>query len=307
MKKIPFQIILCSTLLIALRSVAQDQLVFPNGDVVTGKIIQQDEEQIKFKSDTLGDISVKPDQIVTIRLGSDSDTSAEPPQNNLNQWSGKVGVTLAIRESDRLDSATQSLLRDQFETYRLFGSLKRKWQISSLGWDWNYRYSQKNNDLNDEYLNITQQYRHDLSPKYFATSKTMYEQDYRRDIEHEYLQSAELGIKWWETKKLNLRSSVGGAYHQYERSDGKTEAGRLILDQSLRWQTIEALTLFGSWTHLGGVEEYHSVLSAGLENKMLYSLFLRMEYRMEHDTEAHYSNNENYTDRSLLTSLLYKF
>ena len=45
---------------------------------------------------------------------------------------------------------------------------------------------------------------------------------------------------------------------------------------------------------------------AGLENKLIRDLFLRLEYRLDRDTEVFY-NDRAYYDKALLTSLLYKF
>ena len=51
---------------------------------------------------------------------------------------------------------------------------------------------------------------------------------------------------------------------------------------------------------------YHFVFIAGLENKLIRDLFLRLEYRLDRDTEVFY-NDRGYYDKALLTSLLYKF
>ena len=144
----------------------------------------------------------------------------------------------------------------------------------------------------------------------------MYQQDYRREIEHEYLQTAEMGIKWVSLKNFNLSTSIGGGYHRYDRItyNHATNADevvtrnqpKFIFDESLRWQIISSLTLIQKYTHLGDLTDYHFVFTAGLENKLIRDVFLRLEYRLDRDTEVFY-DDRGYYDKALLTSVLYKF
>ena len=127
-------------------------------------------------------------------------------------------------------------------------------------------------------------------------------------MENEFLQTAEMGINWFKRPKFQFSTSAGAGYHTYERlqnvySDSNT---KFILDESIRWQMINSLTLFQKYTHLGNLEQYHFVFTSGLENKLIRDVFLRLEYRLDRDTEVNY-NDKGYYDKALLTSLLYKF
>ncbi len=86
----------------------------------------------------------------------------------------------------------------------------------------------------------------------------------------------------------------------------KTSEPKFIFDESLEWTLVNSLTLFQKYTHLGDLENYHFIFSSGLENKLIRDLFLRLEYRIDSDTETAYDDN-GYYDKALLTSLLYKF
>ena len=187
---------------------------------------------------------------------------------------------------------------------------------NKLRWEWTYRYTRDEIKTQDDYLNLTQQYSHDFSKNYFTTAKTMYQRDYRRQIENEFLQTAELGIKWFDADVFKFSTSAGGGYHAYNRNkqSGTTQADetmsieepKFIFDQSLRWQVTDPLTLIQKYTHLGNLTNYHFVFIAGLENKLIRDLFLRLEYRLDRDTEVFY-DDRGYYDKALLTSLLYKF
>lgn len=227
-----------------------------------------------------------------------------------DRWTGKTGISVAMRESTKSNNKGV-ISQEKYKTYNLYGNVDWKGEKDALRWDLIYRYSKNEVSKRDDFFNVTQKYSHDFQNNYFATTKTLYQRDYKRKIENEYLQTAEIGIKWFDTPKLKFYTSAGGGYHAYDRTSNaagyvSVSQGKFILDQSLRWQLINSLTLIQKYTHLGDLTDYHSVFSAGLENKLINDVFLRLEYRMDKDTEIYY-NDRGYDDKALLTSLLYKF
>jgi hypothetical protein len=198
----------------------------------------------------------------------------------------------------------------------VYGNVDWKSEQNKLRWDWTYRYTRDETRKQDDYLNLTQQYSHAFSKNYYATAKTMYQRDYRRQIENEYLQTAEIGINWFDASAFQFSTSAGGGYHAYDRTKQnwvtKTdetlsiEEPKFIFDQSMRWQVTDPLALIQKYTHLGNLTNYHFVFMAGLENKLIRDVFLRLEYRLDRDTEVFY-DDRGYYDKALLTSLLYKF
>jgi hypothetical protein len=321
---------------------AQDTILLNNGDTLTGTILEQNADGVYFDSRTFGPVSLKAIDIREIRFGSDESgglaappeaAAVEPvkpaildpsrfvgplpasPKAKNGQWAGQAGVSIAMRESTQSD-VNGVTGTEKYETYRVYGNLDWQGKQNKLRWDWTYRYTKDENQKRDDYLNILQQYSHDFSRNYYATAKTMYQQDYRRQIEHEYLQTAEIGIKWFDADEFKFSTSAGGGYHAYDRNkengttlDDKTlriNEPKFIFDQSLHWQVTDPLTLIQKYTHLGNLTNYHFVFIAGLENKLIRDLFLRLEYRLDRDTEVFY-NDRAYYDKALLTSLLYKF
>jgi hypothetical protein len=318
---------------------ASDVIVFKNGDILTGKILKQDAERVYFKSSSFSSVSLDVDDIAEIRfkageLGevavpTEVIASQKPSQpapkvaekkpaavkpakiaKKKSPWSGQAGMSVALRESNTLRRSGNSLVEknEEFESYRVYGNVNWKGDRNNLKWNWTYRYSKTDIRKNDDYLNVTQNYKHDFTDNFFARAKTMYQQDFRRGIDNEYLQTAEIGINWLDSKKLKFNTSVGGGYHEYDRTQEKySEAkGKFILDESLRWTIVNSLTLFQKYTHLGNLKDYHFVFNSGLENKLIQDVFLRLEYRIDRDTEVNY-NDKSYYDKALLTSVLYKF
>ena len=303
---------------------ANETILFKNGDILTGKVIQQDDQKVSFQSATLGTIELKKSTIKEIKaeekLAKQSEpkpiVASEKPKatpKKKKQWSGQSGLSIAMRQSDttRLSNGTVVEKKDSYETYRIYGHINWKGKKNNLNWKWTYRYSEDETRKRDDFLNLTQKYNHTFQNKsYYAEAKTIYQRDYNRQIENEYLQTAEIGKKWFNRPKFSLSTSVGGGYHQYDRTYSDeticTKEPKLVLDQSIRWKMINSLTLFQKYTHLGDFENYHFIFTAGLENKLIQNLFLRMEYRLDRDTEIAY-DDKGYNDKALLTSLLYKF
>ncbi|MEN8254664.1 MAG: DUF481 domain-containing protein, partial [Verrucomicrobiota bacterium] len=345
-------------------ALAQDSIVFKNGDVLTGTILKQDAEHVQFETGSFGAVNLKTSDIAEIRPGTlepgevavpaeavapepapeaavslsqlysdlfskepvpqaaatpelapapqaTPPTPAPPvaPPKAPNKWTGQAGLAIAMREKTYSNSSGVYNEED-FETYRLYGHINWKGEKNNLNWNWNYRYSEDETRKRDDYLNITQKFNHHFKGGYYAEAKTVYQRDYNRRIDSEYLQTAEIGKKWLQKPRFKFSTSIGGAYHQYERSltgeTVRTSEPKLIFDESIEWTLVNSLKLFQKYTHLGGMEKYHLVFTSGLENKLVRDVFLRLEYRLDRDTETTY-DDRGYYDKALLTSLLYKF
>jgi len=332
---------------------AQDTIVFKNGDTLTGTILKQDRLHVHFKSPAFGSVSLNTRDIQEIRIKSPETgelavpveappaqaapaavpkakpaktaapvpaapqvarkTPAPKPKKKKKRWTGQAGMEVAMREKNttRLSNGTIIGRTESYETYRVYGHLNWKGDRNNLRWNWTYRYSQDETRTRDDYFNVTQKYNHSFSKGfYYAEAKTVYQRDYNRQIENEYLQTAEIGRKWFDRPKFSFSTSLGGGYHQFDRiiagAEVTTQEPKFIIDQAIRWQMINSLTLFQKYTHLGDLEQYHFIFTAGLENKLIRDVFLRLEYRLDRDTEVSY-DDKGYYDKALRTSLLYKF
>ncbi len=344
MKRIFFHLLIAAFAATAV--FAQDTIVFKNGDVLTGTILKQDRLHVHFKSPAFGAVSLNTADISEIRIAiPETGTIAIPqdpapvqpapvatpksaapqlakkkatapppaPKPKKRKWTGRAGLEVAMREKNttRLSNGNVIGKTESYETYRVYGNLKWKGKRNSLDWNCTYRYSQDETRTRDDYFNVTQKYKHNFEKGiYYAEAKTVYQSDYNRQINSEYLQTAEIGRKWFDQPRLSFSTSFGGGYHQFDRTvsgaETRTKEPKLIVDQSIRWKMINSLTLFQKYTHLGDLETYHFVFTAGLENKLIQNVFLRLEYRLDRDTEVSY-DDKGYYDKALRTSLLYKF
>jgi opacity protein-like surface antigen len=329
MKRFPFYLILA--LIATTTAYAEDTIVFKNGDVLTGQVISRDDNSIRFSSDSLGELNLDTSTVSEIispptestdaaaQSATTSPTDESAPSivqaesieaaEEKSQWSGQAGLAIAMREKTDL-IASGVAIEDSFETYRVYGNVDWAGERNSLRWNWTYRYAEDETRKRDDFLNLTQRYNRNFHNGFYTEAKTVYQKDYNRNIDNEFLQTAEIGRKWFQQSRIRVSTSAGGGYHAYERT-GPGEGARIdepkfIFDESLEWDMVNTLTLFQKYTHLGNLDEYHFLFSFGLENKLIKELFLRLEYRIDRDTDIAYDGN-GFTDKAFLTSLLYKF
>ncbi len=325
MKQLLFHLLIATVA--ATPAFAKDIVVLKNGDTLTGTILKQDAVHVYFKSESFGSVSLSTRDISEIRIETEElgevvvpaeaiaaleptapmAAAAAPPPDapKKKQWSGQAGLAIAMREQTQSNS-NGTYREEKFEVYRIYGNLNWKGEKNGLRWNWAYRYSEDEDRVRDNYLNVTQKYNRNLKDGYYTEAKSVYQRDYNRDIQNEFLQTAEIGKKWFQRPKFKFSTSVGAGYHQFEREEFVTKEPKFIFDEALEWKMINSLTLFQKYTHLGDLEKYHFIFSSGMENKLIRDVFLRLEYRLDRDTETSY-DNKGYYDKALLTSLLYKF
>jgi hypothetical protein len=236
-----------------------------------------------------------------------------PPkiQDSRGKWSGRAEIALSLEERSNIDNNGKKSSPQKYDLYKVHGQLGWKKSQHDLKWSSTYRYRKSEIRIIDDFFNLSQDYRNNLSDTYYAKASSLYQEDYAREIDQEFLQSAELGITWYDTKKFKLTTSAGGAYHQFDRTSNSSRGssageGKFIFDQTMRWQVIDSLAFTQSLNHLGNLDNYRFIFRAGVENKLVYDLFFKLEYRLDRDTDTTY-RSRGYEERRLISSLFYKF
>jgi hypothetical protein len=321
---------------------AQNTVVLNNGDTLSGTILEQTDDNVLFKSSIFGAINLKPSDIKEIHASDNQQGEGTAPKPaaaektgsignipkadpsrppmaakkdpvKMSKWSGQAGLAIAIRE--KTSSNQIGVIREEkYETYRLYGNIKWEGEQNRLNWDWVYRYSSDEYQVRDDFFSVAQIYKHSFNNEnLYSSAKTLYQRDYNRRIQNEFLQTGELGITWFnEDSSIQLATSAGAGYHMYQRLDtarintSTISQPEFIFDQNFRWNLINTLALTQAYTHLGNLTNYQFIFSAGFENKLVNDLFVRMEYRLDRDTEVYY-DDKGYYDKAILTSFLYKF
>ena len=287
---------------------------FKNGDKISGTVVDRTNDLIVLNNEFIGIIKIPSNQIKK----QINTTKKKTP------WSGQVSASVLTRDSNTLQKKYNDTVTEKSQ---LIDDIKLQVQTSykkenyELKWASKYRFYRTdilgNIRIIDDLFNISQEYKYLFSEKsYYFFSRSLYQQDYRRAIDHEFLQTAEIGFDIIKERNMTFSTSIGIAYHRYLRTivnstnseniDRDVELPKGVFTENFRWEIIDDLALIQQYKHQGDFSNYQFSFKAGVENKMISNLFLKLEYKIEEDTEVSY-DDKGYYNRSLLASIVYKF
>jgi len=287
---------------------------FKNGDKISGTIVDSTNDLIVLNNEFIGIIKIPSNQIKKEIITKKKKTP----------WSGQVSASVLTRDSNTLQKKYDDTVTEKSQ---LIDDVKLQLQTSykkeSYEFKWTSKYRFYRTDILgniriiDDLFNISQEYKYLFSEKsYYFFSRSLYQQDYRRAIDHEFLQTAEIGLDIIKKRNMTLSTSIGIAYHRYLRTivnstnaeniDRDVELPKGVFTENFRWEIIDDLALIQQYKHQGDFSNYQFSFKAGVENKMISNLFLKLEYKIEEDTEVSY-DDKGYYNRSLLASIVYKF
>ena len=287
---------------------------FKNGDKISGTIVDSTNDLIVLNNEFIGIIKIPSNQIKKEIITKKKKTP----------WSGQVSASVLTRDSNTLQKKYDDTVTEKsqlIDDVKLQVQTSYKKESYEFKWTSKYRFYRTdilgNIRIIDDLFNISQEYKYLFSEKsYYFFSRSLYQQDYRRAIDHEFLQTAEIGLDIIKKRNMTLSTSIGIAYHRYLRTivnstnaeniDRDVELPKGVFTENFRWEIIDDLALIQQYKHQGDFSNYQFSFKAGVENKMISNLFLKLEYKIEEDTEVSY-DDKGYYNRSLLASIVYKF
>ena len=287
---------------------------FKNGDKISGTVVDRTNDLIVLNNEFVGIIKIPSNQIKK----QINTTKKKTP------WSGQISASVLTRDSNTLQKKYNDTVTEKsqlIDDIKLQAQTSYKKENYELKWASKYRFYRTdilgNIRIIDDLFNISQEYKFLFSEKsYYFFSRSLYQQDYRRAIDHEFLQTAEIGFDIIKERNMTFSTSIGIAYHRYLRTivnstnseniDRDVELPKGVFTENFRWEIIDDLALIQQYKHQGDFSNYQFSFKAGVENKMISNLFLKLEYKIEEDTEVSY-DDKGYYNRSLLASVVYKF
>ena len=304
---------ICFLILIPLLSFSET-INFKNGDKISGTVVDRTNDLIVLNNEFIGIVKIPSNQIKK----QINTTKKKTP------WSGQVSASVLTRDSNTLQKKYNDTVTEKsqlIDDIKLQVQTLYKKENYELKWASKYRFYRTdilgNIRIIDDLFNISQEYKYLFSEKsYYFFSRSLYQQDYRRAIDHEFLQTAEIGFDIIKERNMTFSTSIGIAYHRYLRTivnstnseniDRDVELPKGVFTENFRWEIIDDLALIQQYKHQGDFSNYQFSFKAGVENKMISNLFLKLEYKIEEDTEVSY-DDKGYYNRSLLASIVYKF
>lgn len=271
--------LLCGLFLLPTAFTLGDILKFPNGDVLTGTFISEDDGIIVFSNPMLGEIQVPAAEVELVLV--DTDAAAMPTAEevavetqvavDIPEADDAVDDPLADRSAfdrsmDRARDYFNYIIPDGWTGRLAFGVAFTETNTKTEDWNlnlrarkesgknryrthWYYEYKTQTNQANvttrqlDKYgANFIWQ--RDLYDKFFFQSVSGYLSDRVKQIRHEATQSVGIGYRVYDTDKLKL-SFTPSATAQYKDGPGidRRWIGYATLFQDLEYHINETLRI----------------------------------------------------------------
>ena len=296
-----------------------DEVLFLNGDRLSGKILKATGGKLTIKTDGAGDVvvdmskvktfstdapvevGVKAQPPVSADVGAGPDryvqtapAPAAPPQpvaiadisaiNSPPAWTGSFSLNGLLTTGN---SETEQL------GFR--GALSKRWPHDRLTFAAEYSYGRQEDPRTGEksttidYAMALAKYDHFFTQKFYGYLGTKAERDKVAELELRVAPGAGVGYQWFERPTFNLSTEAGlvWVYENYKRT-GSSEFFGPRLAYSVDWMPVQPLTLFHkleyipSFQDLGG--DYLLNIDAGARLAVWRGLFAELRYEFRYDS-----------------------
>ena len=302
-----------------------DEVVFLNGDRLTGTIVSAAGGKLVLKTEAAGDVTIDlakvktfstaaPVQVrvggekaplVTTPIGSDGEGKVETttapgaPQtvaiadiNAINppapEWKGRIALNGLFTTGN---SETQQI--------GFNAALGKRWEDDALAFAAQYSYGrQKDQDTGVstttiDYAMFLARYEHYFTKKFYGYAQVKFERDGVAELNVRVAPSIGAGYAWFEGPTFNLKTEAGLAwiYEDYEKT-GSRDYFAPRLAYYVDWTPVDPLKLFHSLEYLPSFDDFTGKyllnIDAGLRAGMWKGLFaeFKIEYRYNADPEA---------------------
>jgi putative salt-induced outer membrane protein YdiY len=297
-----------------------DEVLFLNGDRLTGKILKATSGKLTIKTEGAGEVVVDMSKVKTFS----TDTPVELAVKEKPPVSADVGAgpdryvqtaptpgqppeAVAIAEISAINptppawtgslSLNGLLTTGNSETEQLGfrGALSKRWPDDRLTFGAEYSFGRQEDPSTGEksttidYAMALAKYDHFLTKKFYGYLATKLERDGVAELELRLAPGGGVGYQWFEGPAFNLSSELGlvWVYEDYERT-GSREFFGPRLAYSVDWTPIHQLMLFHKLEYLPSFEDlggdYLLNIDAGARLTVWKGLFAELRYEFRYDS-----------------------
>ena len=303
--------------LLAATPALADEVIFLNGDRLTGKIVSAAAGKLILKTDAAGDVTIDLSKVKTFsteepvlvkrageapaqrtRVGAGADgqvqTEAAP---------GAAAQAVPIKDIATISPAV-AVWHGSFSLNGLFTSgntetqqigflagLSKRWEHDRLTFGAEYAYGRQKDpdsgekDTTVDFGRISGKYDHFFTQKFYGYALAKAEHDGVADLQYRFSPGVGAGYQWFERPTFNLATEAGLAY-VYEKFEGQ-DANDFLgprLAYAVDWTPVTPLKLYHTLEYLPSFEDftgdYLLNIVAGAKVKIAKSFFgdFRFEY-----------------------------
>jgi putative salt-induced outer membrane protein YdiY len=298
--------------------VAADEILFLNGDRLTGTIVGAAGGKLTIKTDAAGEVTVdlarvktfSTDEPIVLRIGDTTLRSRVAPGADgtvqVVPIPGGAPQVIALTDVGQINpppvkwtgslSATGIVTRGNAETTNIGASLNavRRAEQDRITLGAGYAYGrQKDHDTDEESTTVDNmfgfaKYDYFLTKKVYLFGAVRAERDRIADLDLRFTPSAGVGYQWYESPTFNLASEVGLAwvYEDYRNQESDDHfAARLAY--RVDWTSYKAVTLFHNLEWLPALEaqfdDYNLNADAGLRATIVQGFFAEAKVELRYD------------------------
>ena len=297
---------------------AADEILFLNGDRLTGKITKAEGGKLTIKTDTAGEVTVdlakvktfSTDEPIVIQSGDSfvsSKVTAGPDGSvQVVPITGGAPQVLALKDVTKINpppvkwtgaivgNALITTGNSQTENFGLSANAVRRSEIDRITLGGAYYYGrQKDNSTGNEHTTIDNwfvlgKYDYFLTKQLYLYGATRIEQDNIAELNLRLTLGGGVGYQWFETPTFNFNTEGGMAWVYEDFKKGGTEDhAALRLAYHVDWTPIKPLKLFHNLEYLPNVadfSDYNLNLDAGLRATVYEGFFAEAKIELRYDS-----------------------
>lgn len=319
-----------------------DEVIFLNGDRLTGKIVSAAAGKLILKTDAAGEITIDLSKVKTfstdepvmvkkaddtpalrtrVGVGAEGQVQTEPTP-------GAAAQTVPIKEIKEIYSAVPewhgsfslnglfTTGNTETEQIGLLAGLSKRWEHDRVTFGAAYTYGrQKDPDTGDkittvDYGRIFGKYDHFFTQKFYGYALAKAEHDGVADLEYRLSPGLGVGYQWFEGPTFNLATEAGlnYVYEKFEDQKANDFLGPRLA-YAVDWTPVPVLKLYHSLEYLPSFEDfagdYLLNIVAGAKVKITKAFF--GDFRFEYAYDSTPARGREKADTRLLLGVGWEF
>jgi len=321
-------------------SVQADEILFKNGDRISGKVLGIEGGKMKIKTAVAGEITVKADDVKTFSTDAPVEFRTKEGARITGpakaDAAGQVSVTptgataatplpiSSVRYLNFNESWTGAVIAGAMfargNTYadqaNIAFELGRRTELDRWTFTGGYNFGRQREPGTGDKTTTTDnwfatgKYDHFLSEKLYAFGSMRYEHDRIADLDYRLVPGVGLGYQWIDTGDMKF-DTEGGLAYVYEKfgNDETNEAISVRLAYHLKknfWgEKVQVFHNLEYYPSLKSVDDYLAVIDAGIRAALTQKMFA--EYKIEFRYDATPATGSSRSDLRHIVGLGWKF
>jgi putative salt-induced outer membrane protein YdiY len=281
------RIALFASLVLAATPALADEVIFLNGDRLTGKIVSATGGKLILRTDAAGEITIdltkvrtfSTDEPIMVKLGdkaplptkvgpgAEGQVQAETPPGAAAQAVPIKDISAIVPPPAWHGSlALNGLLttgNTETEQLGFTAELNKRWESDRLTFGATYNYGRQKDPDTDEkvttvdYGRIFGKYDHFFTKKFYGYLLAKAERDGVADLEYRFSPGIGVGYQWFESPTFNFSTEVGltYVYEKFERQDANDFLGPRFA-YAIDWTPVAPLKLYHTLEYIPSFEDF---------------------------------------------------